>query len=66
MSLNSIKIISAILLVIATSFTATFAIEKPKPQPLNGKIKWVFDYNDGKRLSRQSGKPMFVVFRCER
>ena len=62
----TIKIMYGTLLVIATSFTAAFAIEKPKPQPLDGKIKWAFDYEDGKRLSRVSGKPMFVVFRCER
>ena len=42
------------------------AVEKPKPQRVDGKIKWVFDYEQGKRLSRATGKPMFVVFRCER
>ncbi|MCS7167071.1 MAG: thioredoxin family protein [Gemmatales bacterium] len=37
-----------------------------KPTPVEGKIRWVYDYEEGKRLARQSGKPMFVVLRCER
>ena len=40
--------------------------EKIPPQPVSGKIKWVYDYAEGKEAARQSGKPMFVVFRCER
>ena len=42
------------------------AVEKPEPQPLGGKIQWVYDYEQGKHASRETGKPMFVVFRCER
>ena len=42
------------------------AAEAPAAQPIDGKIKWVYDYEQGKRLSQQTGKPMFVVFRCER
>jgi len=30
------------------------------------KIDWVYDYEKGKQLSEETGKPMFVVFRCER
>ena len=41
-------------------------VEAPKPTPVDGKIKWVYDYGEGQRLSKESGKPMFVVFRCER
>jgi hypothetical protein len=52
--------------LIALSAATTLAIEKPDPQPVGGKINWVFSYEDGKRLSRESGRPMFVVFRCER
>ena len=40
--------------------------EKIPPQPVSGKITWVYDYAEGKKAARQSGKPMFVVFRCER
>ena len=42
------------------------AVEAPKPTPVDGKIKWVYDYKEGQRLSKETGKPMFVVFRCER
>ena len=45
---------------------AASARQKPAPQPIDGKIQWVYDYEEGKRLSAQTGKPMFVVFRCER
>ncbi len=40
--------------------------EKIPPQPVSGKITWVYGYAEGKEAARQSGKPMFVVFRCER
>jgi hypothetical protein len=36
------------------------------PQPVDGKIDWVYDYAEGQRRARDSGKPLFVVFRCER
>ena len=36
------------------------------PQPVEGKIKWVYGYDEGKKLARETGKPLFVVFRCER
>ena len=32
----------------------------------DGNINWVYDYEEGKRRSQVTGKPMFVVFRCER
>jgi hypothetical protein len=42
------------------------AQEKIPPQPVTGKIAWLYDYATGKQAARESGKPMFVVFRCER
>ena len=42
------------------------ASDRPDPQPVEGRIQWVYDYEEGKALSQQTGKPMFVVFRCER
>jgi hypothetical protein len=33
---------------------------------VDGKITWLHSYQEGKRLARESGKPLFVVFRCER
>ena len=53
----------AVLMLVASS---SLLAEKPEAVPVIGKINWVYDYDEGKRLSRESGKPMFVVFRCER
>lgn len=36
------------------------------PSPVSGKIHWVYSYAEGKELGRKTGKPLFVVFRCER
>jgi hypothetical protein len=35
-------------------------------QPVDGDVAWVYRYGEGKRLARETGKPLFVVFRCER
>ena len=37
-----------------------------KPTPVTGKIEWVYSYAEGQKLARETGKPLFVVFRCER
>ncbi|MCH7725637.1 MAG: hypothetical protein IH991_04025 [Planctomycetes bacterium] len=63
---HSAKRLQIIMPWIALCAATASAVEKPKPLPIDGKIKWVFDYEQGKRLSRATGKPMFVVFRCER
>jgi hypothetical protein len=42
------------------------AVEKIPPQPLDGKIRWVYDYDEGQAEARRTGRPMFVVVRCER
>ena len=34
--------------------------------PVSGGIEWIYDYAKGRDLAGQSGKPVFVVFRCER
>jgi hypothetical protein len=36
------------------------------PQKVDGGIAWVYSYAEGQRQARLTGKPMFVVFRCER
>lgn len=41
-------------------------LQIPVQTAVAGKIDWVFDYEKGKSLSQSTGKPMFVVFRCER
>ncbi len=65
-NLKTTNIMSATLLVIGMFLNAAQAIEKPDSQPISGKIKWVYDYQEGKRASQETGKPTFVVFRCER
>lgn len=35
------------------------------PEPVDGNISWVYSYSEGKELGRKTGKPLFVVFRCE-
>jgi hypothetical protein len=62
-SANRLRIILSLITLCASTVEAH---EKPDPQPVDGKIDWVFDYEEGKKLSRETGKPMFVVFRCER
>jgi len=58
--------------LLATAMLATTAApslaqtEKPAAQKLDGLISWVYDYEQGRRLAKRTGKPMFVVFRCER
>ena len=42
------------------------AVEKIPPQPLDGRIRWMYDYEEGRAEARRTGRPMFVVFRCER
>lgn len=69
-STQTCRWVSTLLLatfVIASSgLDIAAAADAPEPQPLDGKINWVFDYQEGQWLSKESGKPMFVVFRCER
>ena len=67
---SSAGLVAAALFLITLSANAveaqTAAAEKPEMQPVDGLIKWVYDYEEGKRISRETGKPMFVVIRCER
>ena len=56
--------VACVLLAIPTLLCT--AQEKPPTTEVDGNIDWVFDYEQGKQLSRETGKPMFVVFRCER
>jgi hypothetical protein len=60
------RILAAILIGCATLAAASHAAADLKPTPVTGKIEWVYSYEEGQKLARQTGKPMFVVFRCER
>lgn len=44
----------------------TYSQDKPAPTEVSGDIQWVFDIEEGRRISQQADKPMFIVFRCER
>jgi hypothetical protein len=61
--MNQVGVTSLIALAL---WAGDAAAEQITPQPVDGKIEWVYDYARGKELARQTGKPLFVVFRCER
>jgi len=53
------------------SIASAAAADQPKvaevpPVDVEGKLQWLYDYQKAKALARVSGRPMFVVFRCER
>jgi len=56
--------------LLAATMLATTAVssmaQKPPVQKIDGLVNWVYDYEQGRKLARRTGKPMFVVFRCER
>ena len=55
-------LLAACLLVLGHHSTAA---EKIAIQPIAGTINWIYSYPEGRQRARQSGKPLFVVFRCE-
>jgi len=59
----SSRCIAGAMLCAFVSMAGAAAIE---PTPVTGKIKWVYTYAEGQKLARETGKPLFVVFRCER
>ncbi|MBO09265.1 MAG: hypothetical protein CMJ68_00705 [Planctomycetaceae bacterium] len=56
-------LVTAVLL--ATTPAPSMA-QKPAVQKIDGLVNWVYDYEQGRQLAKRTGKPMFVVFRCER
>lgn len=66
MNVRTIKIVFGTLIAVGMINAAASAVEKPAAVPVDGKIKWVYDLEAGQRQSRESGKPLFIVFRCER
>lgn len=54
------------LLILGLLTTQTVFSQTPEPEEVDGKIQWVYDYEQGQLLSEASNKPMFVVIRCER
>ena len=39
--------------------------DKIPPQPVDGRIAWLYDYAEGQRLAQEKKQLMFVLFRCE-
>jgi hypothetical protein len=54
--------------VIGAVVLCEFALgsEAIPPTPVEGKVQWVYDYDQAKAEARRSGRPLFIVFRCER
>ena len=52
--------------IFAGNATSNAWAERIPPSPVGGKIDWVYNYEEGKERARKNGKPLFVVFRCER
>jgi hypothetical protein len=63
MQRNLMRIL-VVLAVLAVSGAAQADVIPP--QKVDGLITWVYSYAEGQRLAKESGKPLFVVFRCER
>lgn len=66
MRLKTVQLLTILVASVLLGPVVCDAIDKPPHVEVDGNIKWVYDYDAGKRLSQASGKPMFVVFRCER
>lgn len=61
------QLTSAMVVLLSSSWFANAAgIPKPDAQAIDGKISWIYDYEQAKSESEKTGRPMFVVFRCER
>ena len=55
-----------VFMAIVAVSVITHAQEKPASTEVDGKIDWVFDLEQGQQIARQTNRPMFIVFRCER
>lgn len=66
LSRNALLAATMLAATAAPSLAQSNTIQKPAAQKIDGLINWVYDYEQGRRLAKQTGRPMFVVFRCER
>ncbi len=53
-------------IVLQIPSTRPVGAEEVKTIPVTGNIQWVYSYAEGQKLARETGKPLWVVFRCER
>jgi hypothetical protein len=52
--------------LLAVAAAALWPVEESQAQPENAaKYGWLTSLAKGKEVAQQSGKPLFVVFRCE-
>jgi len=63
---SGLDFISSLAIIVNSLMVALVGAAEIAPVPVSGKVKWIYDYAEGKELARSNGKPMFVVFRCER
>ena len=63
---SRLNFISSLAIIVSSLVVAPVGAAEIAPVPVTGKVEWVYDYAEGKELARSNGKPMFVVFRCER
>ena len=64
---STLKYVGVMAILLSCSrFVDAAGIPKPESQAVSGNISWVYDYEQAQRVSEETGKPMFVVFRCER
>lgn len=65
--MQRLSILATTFMVACGAFVSNLAgQDKPESTPVDGKIEWVYDYAEGQLLSHRTGRPMFVVIRCER
>ena len=63
---SNMSVLRSVLITVGILTTSVVCAVEIPPVPVTGKVHWVYDYAQGKELARSNGKPMFVVFRCER
>ena len=61
--MNAWKLGSLLGLCITALTTGALA---HRPAGAQGEAVWLTDYSAARAAARQAGKPLFVVFRCER
>jgi hypothetical protein len=64
---GKLSLLVCLAVLIVSSSIRVFSAGQTVPSiPVTGKIQWVLSYSEGQKLARETGKPLFVVFRCER
>ena len=46
--------------------TAAVNLGQEVPFPTTAPVLWQAEYGEAQRVARETGRPLFVVFRCER